>query len=222
MIRGHDKWNKKVTRWYPREGKRKRGRPQKRWDDDIRRVAGAMWNRVAQIDQSGKALDLQFVLLGKTWNSKTPHQEIGNNDITLNAVCIGEVVGRSQTLVYKHSAQLAGVFTQSLHCLSQMCEERGGNGYDSKIFATVLFGKKSVPDNLIDDQYNNCKSKLSIVVGFALISRKTAPAHPAEGVGSRLAAGGRIVGTPQHYAETLLCTLPGGDSASVPNYAHLR
>ncbi|XP_075990548.1 uncharacterized protein LOC142986144 [Anticarsia gemmatalis] len=48
LIRGHDKWSKKVTRWYPREGKRKRGRPQKRWDDEIREVAGVMWNRVAQ------------------------------------------------------------------------------------------------------------------------------------------------------------------------------
>ena len=47
MIRGQDKWSKIVTRWYPREGKRKRGRPQKRWDDDIRQVAGVMWNRVA-------------------------------------------------------------------------------------------------------------------------------------------------------------------------------
>ncbi|GBP64897.1 hypothetical protein EVAR_49190_1 [Eumeta japonica] len=45
MIRGHDKWNKKVTRWYPKERKKKRGRPQKSWDDDIREVAGAMWNR---------------------------------------------------------------------------------------------------------------------------------------------------------------------------------
>ncbi|GBP94066.1 Putative uncharacterized transposon-derived protein F52C9.6 [Eumeta japonica] len=40
-IRGHDKWNQKVTRRYPREGKGKRGRPQKRWDDDIREVADA-------------------------------------------------------------------------------------------------------------------------------------------------------------------------------------
>ncbi|GBP55110.1 hypothetical protein EVAR_46407_1 [Eumeta japonica] len=48
MIKGHDKWNKKVTRWYPREGKRKRGRPQRGWDDDIREVAGALCYRVAQ------------------------------------------------------------------------------------------------------------------------------------------------------------------------------
>ncbi|GBP29854.1 hypothetical protein EVAR_20183_1 [Eumeta japonica] len=52
-----DKWSKIVTRWYPREGKRKRGRPQKRWGHPIffvvylfslRQVAGVTWKRVAQ------------------------------------------------------------------------------------------------------------------------------------------------------------------------------
>ncbi|GBP25799.1 Putative uncharacterized transposon-derived protein F52C9.6 [Eumeta japonica] len=60
MIRGHGKWNKKGTRWYPREGKRKRGRPQKRWDDDIREVAGAMWNRVAPDRSEWKRLEEAF------------------------------------------------------------------------------------------------------------------------------------------------------------------
>ncbi|OWR49787.1 hypothetical protein KGM_200395 [Danaus plexippus plexippus] len=31
-----------------KESKRKRGRPQKRWDHDIRQVAGVTWNRVTQ------------------------------------------------------------------------------------------------------------------------------------------------------------------------------
>lgn len=38
-IKGHSKCNKKVTRWYPTSGKSKR---EKRWDDDIRKVAAAM------------------------------------------------------------------------------------------------------------------------------------------------------------------------------------
>lgn len=59
-IRGHDKWSKKVTMWYPREGKRKRGRPQKRWDDDIREVAGVMWNRVALERTEWKRLEEAF------------------------------------------------------------------------------------------------------------------------------------------------------------------
>ncbi|GBP56103.1 hypothetical protein EVAR_43867_1 [Eumeta japonica] len=53
-------WSKRVTRWYPSEGKRKRGRPQKRWDDDIRQVAGVMWNRVAQDRNKWKRLEEAF------------------------------------------------------------------------------------------------------------------------------------------------------------------
>lgn len=60
VIRGHDKWSKRVTRWYPREGKKKRGRPHKRWDDDIRQVAGVMWNRVAQERKEWKRLEEAF------------------------------------------------------------------------------------------------------------------------------------------------------------------
>lgn len=40
-----NKWAKKVAEWYPREGKRKRGRPTKRWDEDLRAAAGTMWRR---------------------------------------------------------------------------------------------------------------------------------------------------------------------------------
>ncbi|CAH2266446.1 jg24411 [Pararge aegeria aegeria] len=57
MARGHEKWSKKVTWWYPREGKRKSGRPQKRWDDDVRQVAGVTWNRVAQERKEWKRLE---------------------------------------------------------------------------------------------------------------------------------------------------------------------
>ena len=48
MIRGNEKWAKIVTQWYPRGGKRKRGKQHKRWDDDIRQVAGITWSRVAK------------------------------------------------------------------------------------------------------------------------------------------------------------------------------
>lgn len=43
-----NKWSKIITQWYPREGKRKRGRQQKRWDDDIRQVADTTWSRGAR------------------------------------------------------------------------------------------------------------------------------------------------------------------------------
>lgn len=60
MMRGADKWCKRVTVWYPREGKRSRGRPQKRWDDDIRQVAGVTWNRVTQERSEWKRLEEAF------------------------------------------------------------------------------------------------------------------------------------------------------------------
>lgn len=40
-----NKWAKQVAEWYPREGKRKRGRPSKRWDEDLKAAAGIMWRR---------------------------------------------------------------------------------------------------------------------------------------------------------------------------------
>jgi hypothetical protein len=45
---GTSKMVKKVTHWYPRGEKRKRGRPIFRWEDDIKRVAGAIWHREAK------------------------------------------------------------------------------------------------------------------------------------------------------------------------------
>ena len=32
---------------HPREGIRKRGRPPRRWEDDIRKVGGKTWHKVA-------------------------------------------------------------------------------------------------------------------------------------------------------------------------------
>lgn len=40
-----DKWAKDVIEWYPREGKRARGRPFLRWEDDIKSTAGTHWRR---------------------------------------------------------------------------------------------------------------------------------------------------------------------------------
>lgn len=38
-----EKWTKKVTDWYPRNGKRRRGRQCKRWEDDLPKG----WRRIA-------------------------------------------------------------------------------------------------------------------------------------------------------------------------------
>ncbi|CAH0403962.1 unnamed protein product [Chilo suppressalis] len=42
------RWSRKVLEWRPRLGKRSVGRPETRWDDDIRRLAGVGWMRVAE------------------------------------------------------------------------------------------------------------------------------------------------------------------------------
>lgn len=45
MMRSNkNKWSKEITSWYPRDGKRRRGRPVKRWEDDL--VKG--WRRLSQ------------------------------------------------------------------------------------------------------------------------------------------------------------------------------
>lgn len=67
IIRGWDKWSKMVTQWYPRNGKRKRGRPQKRWDDNIRQVAGITWGRVAIERPEWRRLEEAFA----TWQTDT-------------------------------------------------------------------------------------------------------------------------------------------------------
>ena len=43
-----DRWTKRVSEWYPRDGVRRRGRQKTRWVDDIRKVAGTNWIREAQ------------------------------------------------------------------------------------------------------------------------------------------------------------------------------
>ena len=40
-------WTKRCTEWQPRRGKRSRGRPCRRWQDDITRKEGPTWNRKA-------------------------------------------------------------------------------------------------------------------------------------------------------------------------------
>ncbi|KAL0831265.1 hypothetical protein ABMA28_002113 [Loxostege sticticalis] len=48
MARKSDSWCKDLLEWRPWEHKRPVGRPQMRWKDDIRKVAGQNWMLVAQ------------------------------------------------------------------------------------------------------------------------------------------------------------------------------
>lgn len=75
MVRGKEKWSKITTHWYPREGKRKRGRQQKRWDDDIRQVAGITWSRVARERSEWSRLEEAFA------NWQTDLQRVNKHQI---------------------------------------------------------------------------------------------------------------------------------------------
>jgi len=52
----NDKWAKKTTVWWPREGSRARGRPKRRWRDDIEEKAGSRWMRRAQDRKAWKEM----------------------------------------------------------------------------------------------------------------------------------------------------------------------
>ena len=39
------RWTKRRAQWQPRKGKRSRGRPSRRWQDDIAKKEGTIWNR---------------------------------------------------------------------------------------------------------------------------------------------------------------------------------
>ena len=41
-------WAKITSEWTPRDGKRLRGRPKRRWRDDIEEAVGSQWMRTAQ------------------------------------------------------------------------------------------------------------------------------------------------------------------------------
>ncbi|CAF4744183.1 unnamed protein product [Pieris macdunnoughi] len=61
MLRSpHEKWSKIVTEWYPRDGKRRRGRPRKRWEDELKLTAGYNWRRVANDREQWKGLEEAF------------------------------------------------------------------------------------------------------------------------------------------------------------------
>ncbi|CAH2244630.1 jg3859 [Pararge aegeria aegeria] len=60
------RWGLKVLEWRPRTGKRSVGRPQTRWTDDIRRVAGSRWRQAAQDRALWNSLQKTYV---QQWTS---------------------------------------------------------------------------------------------------------------------------------------------------------
>lgn len=57
-----DKWTKDIVEWYPREGKRKKGRPYLRWEDNFKYVAGGAWRQIAKDRVTWKSLEEAYVL----------------------------------------------------------------------------------------------------------------------------------------------------------------
>ncbi|PZC78089.1 hypothetical protein B5X24_HaOG202624 [Helicoverpa armigera] len=66
IVRGNDKWNKNIISWYPRDKKRNRGRQYRRWDDEIKSIAGNIWTRRAQNRAEWKKMEEAFAKVGQT------------------------------------------------------------------------------------------------------------------------------------------------------------
>ncbi|GBP53710.1 hypothetical protein EVAR_39864_1 [Eumeta japonica] len=49
-----------IKDWYPRDGKRKRGRQHRRWEDKLKLTAGPNWRRVARDRKQWKMLEEAF------------------------------------------------------------------------------------------------------------------------------------------------------------------
>ena len=61
--RMHDnRWTKRCTEWQSREGRRNRGRPARRWRDDIEVTAGKTWMRKTQDREEWRRLSEGYVL----------------------------------------------------------------------------------------------------------------------------------------------------------------
>ena len=67
MGRNDERWTKRITDWHPRTGKRKRGRPPLRWEDDLSKFKST-WRNDAQYRDywKGKEKYFSYTILGKT------------------------------------------------------------------------------------------------------------------------------------------------------------
>ena len=57
-----NRWTKRCTEWQPRRGKRSRGRPSRRWQDDITEEEGTTWIRKATDRRRWKTLMEGYIL----------------------------------------------------------------------------------------------------------------------------------------------------------------
>ena len=57
-----NRWTRRCTEWQPRRGKRSRGRPSRRWQDDITEKEGTTWIRKATDRRQWKTLIEGYIL----------------------------------------------------------------------------------------------------------------------------------------------------------------
>lgn len=62
------RWTKRITQWEGPLGKRKRGRPKARWEDEIRKITGPNWMEIAQCRDSWNSMEEAFTCRGVPTN----------------------------------------------------------------------------------------------------------------------------------------------------------
>ncbi|KAI8440938.1 hypothetical protein MSG28_009235 [Choristoneura fumiferana] len=60
-IETDERWSRRVLEWRPRTGKRSVGRPEARWTDDLKRIAGGGWMRGAEDRVLWRAMEEAYV-----------------------------------------------------------------------------------------------------------------------------------------------------------------
>lgn len=66
-----NRWSYRVLHWYPRDARRRRGRPHRRWRDDIQDIAGVAWTRLAANRQDWQKLEEAFTQKWVSQNNNT-------------------------------------------------------------------------------------------------------------------------------------------------------
>lgn len=66
-----NRWTQQAATWKGPKGKRRTGRPKKRWADDIIEIAGCRWTTIAQNRVTWNNLEEAFTLKGSTPHTNT-------------------------------------------------------------------------------------------------------------------------------------------------------
>lgn len=65
------RWTIKTTLWEGPQGKRRRGRPLTRWEDEIKRIAGPNWSQIAKDREKWSSLEEAFTQSGVHADNKS-------------------------------------------------------------------------------------------------------------------------------------------------------